>query len=192
MRRRQPGKSPLPSHWLISDARNDAVLDGAIARLPRGAGLIFRHYHLAEPERRARFDRLAALVRRRGGLIVLAGDARTARRWRADGFYGAPGGGAAGGLVRLVTVHDRKQLVRANLESAVSRRTAVRAELMLISPVFATRSHPGGKTLGVVRFAALARWSQVPVIALGGMTCARARHMAAMIDGWAAIDGLSG
>jgi thiamine-phosphate pyrophosphorylase len=184
MRRRQPGNT-LPTLWLISDARNDALLERAIKCLPRGAGLVFRHYHLAPGARRARFDRLATLVRRRGGMIVLAADIATARRWRADGVYGPPGGRSAAGLTRLVTVHDMREQRRAN---ALPRGAAQ----ALISPVFASRTHPGGTTLGVARFAGLARLSRLPVIALGGMTRARARQMAATIDGWAAIDGLSG
>ena len=42
---------PLPDLWLVSDARNDAVLEAALARLPRGSGFIFRHYHLRPPKR---------------------------------------------------------------------------------------------------------------------------------------------
>lgn len=211
MRSRQPGNT-LPSLWLVSDARNDAVLERAIARLPLGLGLVFRHYHLEPDARRARFDRLAKRVRARGGLIVLAGDARMARRWRADGCYGAPGGSADGRLIRLVSVHDLRELRRASggsdvlqrtpesrtqfalcppLDTGVRRQTTMGATLMLISPVFPTRTHPGGKTLGVARFSALARRAKMPVIALGGMTRARAQQMAGIIDGWAAIDGLA-
>lgn len=184
MRRRQPGKSALPRIWLISDARNDAVLERSIKRLPRGSGLVFRHYHLPPEARRARFDRLAKLIRRRGGVIVLAGDARMARRWRADGYYGTPGGGAANGLIRLLTVHDMRELAHAHA-SAADRAAA------LISPVFATRTHPGGIALGVARFASLARLSQLPVVALGGMTRRRSLQIEAITIGWAAIDGLS-
>lgn len=182
MRRRQPGNT-LPTLWLISDARNDALLERAIARLPRGSGLVFRHYHLEPAGRRARFDRLAKRIRARGGVIVLAGDAQLARHWRADGCYGAPVGGAGHGLIRLLTVHDMRELARANAMKGSAQT--------LISPVFATRTHPGGAHLGVPRFATLARLSRLPVIALGGMTRARARHIGAVIDGWAAIDGLS-
>ncbi len=183
MRRRQPGNT-LPTLWLISDARNDAVLERAIARLPRGSGLVFRHYHLPPEQRRQRFVQLAKRIRNRGGVIVLAGDAQLARRWRADGCYGAPGGGAAGELIRLLTVHDMRELARANATRGQAQA--------LISPVFATRTHPGGKSLGVAKFASLARLSRLPVIALGGMTRPRARQITAVINGWAAIDGMSG
>ena len=184
MRRRQPGKSALPRLWLISDARNDAQLERSIARLPLGSGLVFRHYHLAPDARHARFDRLARLMRRRGGVIVLAGDIAAAKAWRADGCYGPPGGGSCLGLIRLLTAHDMRELARAN----ATRGTRAQA---LISPIFATRTHPGGPSLGAPRFASLARLSRLPVIALGGMTPKRARQIAAITNRWAAIDGLS-
>lgn len=182
MPRRQPGKT-LPTLWLISDARNDAVLERAIKRLPCESGLVFRHYHLEPNERRARFNRLAKRIHARGGVIVLAGDAAMARHWRADGCYGAPGGGGASRIIRLLTVHNLRELARANAMRGSAQT--------LISPVFATRTHPGSAHLGVPRFAALGRLSRLPVIALGGMTRARARQIGAVIDGWAAIDGLS-
>lgn len=160
--------------WLVSDERNDAVLDAALKRLPRGSGLIFRHYHLPDPVRRARFDQLARLARARGHIVVLAGDARTARRWGADGSYGA---GAEGTGLRLASAHSARELAKAG-----------RADAVLLSPVFATRSHPGIRTLGPLRWRLLARLAPMPVIALGGMTARRAR--AAGIARWAAIDGL--
>lgn len=177
MPRRQ---SPLPSIWLVSDARNDAVLERALARLPRGSGLIFRHYYLPPPERRARFVALATIARARGQRVVLAGDARLARAWRADGAYGAPSLIAKGpALLRLVTVHSLREI-------AAARRA--RADAVLLSPVFPTRSHPGAATLGTLRFRLLAARAGVPVIALGGMSLRSARRLG--WARWAAIDGL--
>lgn len=153
-----------------------------LARLPRGSGLVFRHYHLPSRERRARFNALARAARRFGHVMVLAGEARQARAWKAHGAYGAADRLAQGpGVLRLVTVHDPRELAQAH---------RARADAVLISPVFATASHPGGHTLGPVRFRLLAARSQVPVIALGGVTARRAR--AFRLERWAAIDGLSG
>jgi len=61
---------------------------------------------------------------------------------------------------------------------------------VLLSPVFPTRSHPGGKVLGALRFRLLAARSRLPVLALGGMNARRARALRGF--GWAAIDGLAG
>ncbi len=174
---RQP---PLPDLWLISDARNDAALGHVLARLPRGSGFIYRHYHLPQGERRARFAELLHIARRRGHLVVLTGNPRQARRWGALGAYGEPGALAKGPrLLRLVTSHSLKELGKA-------RRA--RADAVLLSPVFPTNSHPGGKSLGPVRFRLLAARAGLPVIALGGMTAQRARRLGQRK--WAAIDGL--
>lgn len=170
---------PLPSIWLISDQRNDAGLEAALARLPRGSGFIFRHYHLDAAARRARFEALARAARARGHWVVLAGPMELAQRWGADGAYGAAGVVGRGGRgLRLVTAHDLRELRRAN-----------RADAVLLSPVFATRSHVGSKVLGALRFRLIAQRALVPVVALGGMNAARARGLA--WARWAAIDGLS-
>jgi len=168
----------LPHIWLISDARNDAQLEQVLAGLPRGSGLIYRHYHLAPAERRRRFERLAKLARRRGHVVVLSGAPREARRWGADGHYCAPAQ-AGRSQLRLVTAHSLAEIAKA-------RRA--RADAILLSPVFATRSHPGADTLGPLRFRLLAARAGVPVIALGGMTARRARRIGTTY--WAAIDGL--
>ena len=173
---RQPVKSP--PIWLVSDARNDADLERMLTTLPRGSGLIFRHYHLAPEARRARFRALAAIARRRGHRVVLAGTPREARAWRADGCYGSPTHTRGGGL-RLVTAHSLREIAQARRAGAAA---------ILLSPVFATRSHPGARTLGPLRFRLLAARAGVPVIALGGMTLARARSLGPVC--WAAIDGI--
>jgi thiamine-phosphate pyrophosphorylase len=172
----------LPALWLISDARNDAVLERALARLPRGSGLIYRHYHLDGPERLARFWALRRAARARGHRVVLADSALTAREWGADGIYGAPRSlwPRRAGLLHLATAHSLAELGLA---------ARLGADAALLSPVFATRSHPGGGTLGPVRFRLLARQTGLPVIALGGMSAARARALG--WPRWAAIDGLS-
>ncbi len=177
-----PNRQPsLPALWLVSDARNDDRIEAVLARLPRGSGLVFRHYHLPPQERRARFNALARTARRFGHVMVLAGEARQARAWKAHGVYGAADRLAQGpGVPRLVTVHNLRELAKAH---------RARADAVLISPLFATASHPGGQTLGPVRFRLLASRSTVPVIALGGVTARRAR--AFQLERWAAIDGLS-
>jgi thiamine-phosphate pyrophosphorylase len=181
VRHRYPPLHPIPNVWLISDARIDDRLEAALDRLPRGSGFVFRHYHLAPAERRRRYDRLVRRARRRGHRVVLSGTASEARRWGADGAYGAPQRLASGpALLRLVTVHSWREL-------GIAHRN--RADALLISPVFATGSHPGAPSLGPLRFRQLARQARVPVIALGGMDARHARRIDA--KRWAAIASLA-
>nr|WP_247711927.1 thiamine phosphate synthase [Qipengyuania qiaonensis] len=159
--------------WLLSDARNDAGLDAGLQRLPRGSGLVYRHYHLEHEERRARFEELAAVARSMGHLVVLSGT----QDWGADGHYGAPGDLGEG--LRLATAHNGVELQAA---------IAAEADGVFLSPVFPTASHPGAATLGIHGFHVLAQQSAVPVIALGGMTRERANELD--WPRWGAIDGL--
>ncbi|KPL69354.1 thiamine monophosphate synthase [Erythrobacter sp. SG61-1L] len=174
-------RQTLPHLWLISDARNDAGLEAALKRLPRGSGFIYRHYHLEPAERIARFRTLARIARARGIATVLADSALTATEWGAGGIYGAPRAlWPRRRHLRLATAHSLREIGEANL---------LGVDAMLLSPVFPTRSHPGGPSLGPLRFRLLATRSRVPVIALGGMS----KHKAKRLEWphWAAIDGLS-
>ncbi|PEQ14164.1 thiamine phosphate synthase [Novosphingobium sp. PC22D] len=179
--RHPPPSASMPDIWLVSDPRIDESLARALARLPRGSGLIFRHYVLPARARCARFRVLAGIARRHGHRAVWSGTAREARRMGADGVYGDPRRLATGPrLLRLATAHSLREIGRANRH---------RADAVLLSPVFATRSHPGAKTLGAARFRLLAARSRPPVIALGGMNGARARRLG--WTKWAAIQAFS-
>lgn len=165
---------PVPKLVLLTDRRNDAALDRAIARMPRGSALVFRHYHLPPVERAARLATLRRLCAARGIHVVLSGPA-----------YGPARGLRRSAPLRLATAHSLREIgdaVRAG------------ADAVLLSPVFPTRSHPGGGVLGSVRFLLLARQCPLPVIALGGMTARRAQGLRGggkCMHGWAAIDGLT-
>jgi len=177
MAKRQTNKrTAVPRLVLISDARNDAALERALARLPRRSALVFRHYHLAPAQRRLRFVQLKRVAHAHGVRII---GARVPRGWGADGVYGTAREVAGKKGLRLVTAHSLAELGAA---------TRAGADAVLLSPVFPTRSHPGGAVLGPVRFGLFARQSPVPALALGGMTCRRAATL--RVWGWAAIDGL--
>jgi len=174
-------RQTLPDLWLLSDERNDAELERALMRLPRGSGFIYRHYHLGPHERIARWFELCRIARSRGHLLILADSSLTAREWGADGIYGAPRAlYPASDLLTLATAHSLREIGLAN---------RARADAVLLSPVFPTRSHPDAGRLGPLRFRLLAAHATMPVIALGGMTARGARRLA--WPRWAAIDGLS-
>ena len=168
-------RQPLPRHWLMTDPRMGDGLWRALERLPRGAGVVFRHYQLQAPERAELYARLRRVARRRHLVLLVAGP----RLPGADGQHGARNRGPNRGLVTW-PVHHRRDLIAA-------RRAG--ADAVLVSPVFPTRSHPGAAALGRVRFGLLIRDSGIPVIALGGMDERRARSLRLLgVHGWAGID----
>ena len=171
---RQDPESFWPRRWLMTDERQGDALPEIVARLPADAGIVFRHYSLAPAERRALFGRVKASAGSR--LLLLAGDSQPGVEWGADGSHGrGPGKG-----LRSAPVHSYAEVRAAERAGA---------QLLFLSPVFPTRSHPGASTLGIARFAWLARRTRLPVIALGGMDAAKGKRLASFgAYGWAAID----
>jgi thiamine-phosphate pyrophosphorylase len=167
-------RQPLPRLWLMTDERLGDALLPAVERLPRHSGIVFRHYSLPEAERRGLFEQVRQVAARRRLTLLLAGPSGQAEAWGADGSHGP----AAGFGLNSAPVHDWAEIRAAEREGA---------DLLFLSPVFATRSHPGGRPLGPARFDALARRTPLPVIALGGMNALRARRVREAY-GWAGID----
>lgn len=160
---------PLPRLWLMTDERlGDGLLD-AVARLPEGAGIVFRHYSLNEAARRAVFDAVRAT---HAGVLLLAGPVELAVLWGADGSHGRHPGAVS------APAHDLAEIRMAEEAGA---------QLIFLSPVFPTRSHPDAQGLGPERFAALAGETALPVIALGGMDRERAKKLSGAY-GWAGVD----
>jgi len=177
-------RHPLPTLWLMTDERQGEALWRALERLPRGAGVVFRHHSTALRERKGLFARVRKVARRNRLVLVLAGPASLAAAWKADGVHGrGRDRRPTRRLIRTAPVHDMIELRAAERAGA---------DLLFLSPVFATRSHPGERTLGPVGFGRLARAARRRVVALGGMTERHARRLAKLgCDGWAAIDALS-
>lgn len=173
MRRRHP----LPKIWLMTDPRMPDVL-ASIARLPRGSGIIFRHYQWETRPRRALFKQVKRAARRGQHILILADTPVRAKQWGADGAHHRSMLVSQG--LRTVAVHSAK-------EAALAKK--IGADLIFVSPVFPTRSHPNGKTLGRIGLAKLAGRQRTKTIALGGVTAQRAKSLRAVkIHGWAAID----
>ena len=177
-------RQPVPTVWLMTDERADATLEAALRRLPRGAGIVFRHYTLAPVERRRRFEQVQSIARARGLILILAGERRDAIGWRADGWHsGTPHSLPMRTRLRTAAAHNLR-------ESIAARR--VGSDIVFVSPVFETRSHPGARSLGPLRFGRIATSSGTIVIALGGMNARRHRRLVQLgAAGWAAIDAWS-
>jgi thiamine-phosphate pyrophosphorylase len=177
MRRRYP----IPKVWLMTDPRIDD-LAVAIARLPRRSGIVFRHYELPGRDRRALFEQVRKLARRHHHVLLLADRPAIARAWGADGAHHRSLLRSQG--MRSVAVHSAR-------EADLARR--IGADVIFVSPVFATRSHPGAKPLGRARLGLLVGNQRVRTVALGGMTARRAQSLCALrLHGWAAIDAWGG
>ncbi len=172
----------LPSRWYLTDARRTPDPLTAIGRLRPGDGVIFRHYEA--PNRGELAGRVATLCRRRGLILLIAGDSALARRVGADGVH----------LPEYQLERPTNGAVRFLTAAAHSRRALMRAwrlgvDAALVSPVFATASHPGAPALGLHRFARLIAGIDLPIYALGGVDAETGKRLAPF--GLAGIAGIS-
>lgn len=180
----------LPCQWLFTDERlggahADDPLWLALRRLPRGSGIVFRHYGLEDGARRTLLARVARLARARRLLLVVAqppiGVVARNRHWR----QGDVGRGERAPGVQTAAAHSAR---------AVEQAARAGADLIFLSPLFATRSHGDARLLGPVRFGLAVNSrsrlaATVPLVALGGMNAARGRRLQPLgASGWAAID----
>lgn len=183
LKRQCDQKAPFSLAYL-SDQTREPHPERIIRVLPRGAAFILRDYKVAGRLGLAR--RLAALCRMHQVLFVVGGDAELAAAVRADGFHRPQWASEksvsmaqSAGCFVTAACHHREELDRA---------AAFGADLVFLSPVFATQSHVRATSLGPGGFHALAAQSSLPVLALGGIDETNAHKIAAaQVAGFGAI-----
>ncbi len=188
--RRPRGKGArVPALLFVTDPGRTPDLAAVAARLPRGAGVVFRGFGRPGAEAVARA--LAVVARRRRLVLLVGADAGLARRIGADGVHLPE---------RLLHLAPRLRRARpdwivtgaAHSGAALRRAARFGVDAALLSPVFPSRSPSAGRPLGPARFARLARTVALPVVALGGVDGRRSRALvAAGAAGLAAMGALA-
>ena len=170
--KRESGDLAAPfSLVFLTDRRRIAHPEPVMRALPKGAAVIYRDYD--DPKRAAVASRYAAICNRRGVLFFVGGDQELALRAGADGVH----------LPARMLKNFRRNaagLLTAACHDAGELRLAagLGADAAILSPVFATASHPYTDYLGAASFRALAAGALLPVLALGGVDEQNARLLA--------------
>lgn len=174
----QPRQQSWPTAWMMTDERLGGALWQAISHLPRGSGIVFRHYSLTREARCNLAMQVAKAARERGLLLAIAADAELAAELRAGLVHNPVAGNM--GLPFSRSVHNVGEAEAASREGA---------SLLFVSPVHPTRSHPGMPAFGVKEAIRIAIASDVPAVALGGMNASKfAPLQREGFHGWAGID----
>ena len=179
----------MPHLWLLTDPARTLDLAAAIARLPSGAAVVFRAFGAPDAAETAR--RLRRLTHKRGLKLLIGAD------WRLAAAVGADGVHLPQRLMGLAARLRRRRpgwliTAAAHDGAAIVAGGRLRLDALLVSVVFASRSPSAVRPMGAVRFAALARRSKAPVIALGGVNDATApRLRGSGAAGLAGVEGLT-
>lgn len=183
---REAGSPALPNLWLVTDPDRTPDPVAAAARLPRGAGIIYRHF--GAPNRLKTAEALAALAKRRGLTLLIGADPALAARVGAAGVHLPE---RLAWRARPIKRRRPRWLVTVAAHDDRAIASAQGADALLLAPVFPSRSPSAARPLGVLRARALARASGRPVIALGGVNArTAARLLGHGFAGLAAVDGL--
>lgn len=182
-----PCDGPLPVVWFVTDPDRTPDPVAIAQRLPRGAGIIFRHFGRAGAEAAA--WELAKTARRRDLVLLIGADEALAAKVGAAGVH-LPERRA--GAARRVKARHPGWIVTAAAHSSSAVRRATGADAVLLSTVFPSRSPSAGRPLGPARLAGIARTTRMPVYALGGVNGRTAgRLIGTGVAGFAAVEGLT-
>lgn len=156
----------LPAMWFMTDQQRAPDPSALVAQLPRGAGVIFRHYH--DPMRDSMGRELRRLCRQQGRMFLVAGDSKLAQRLGADGLHVPEHQLPL--LFGLRQIHPG-WLVTASAHNLPAALMACRAgaDALIVAPVLPTISHRHAACLGRIRFTRLVHQVRLPAYALGGI-----------------------
>ncbi|WP_245559465.1 thiamine phosphate synthase [Brevundimonas naejangsanensis] len=166
------GRALPPLLFFTDPARTPRPWETA-ARLPAGAGVVFRHFGAAD--RVETGQRLREATHRAGVRLLVGLDAELAEQIGADGVH-LP----ERALSAAYALSGRRPdwLLTGAAHSTKAVRTARDLHALVLSPVFPAGGASGVKpALGVEGFSALAALAPCPVYALGGITAANASRL---------------
>ena len=130
---------------------------------------------------------LIPITRQRGLLLLIADDMALARAVGAHGVHLPEARARQAGHIRA---QNPAFIITASAHSLRAALSAVHADAILLSPVFATTSHRGTLPLTPARARLIARGLITPIFALGGVTAQNAKLLSGF-SGLAAIGALS-
>jgi thiamine-phosphate pyrophosphorylase len=176
----------LPPLCFVTD--DDRLADAAEAAkaLPRGSLVIARAS--GDGQRAALVQRLAPVAKARDLMLLMASDATLAAHAQADGLHLPE---ARAGEIAHWRALRPDWMITSSAHSFYALMRAQTADAVLLSPVFATASHPDRNHLTAIRANAIAAQAHVPIYALGGVDAVTAKRLAGFnYAGVAAISAL--
>jgi thiamine-phosphate pyrophosphorylase len=179
----------LPPLLLFTDPWRTPDSEVLAARLPRGAGVVFRGFGLSGAEAQGR--RLSRICRRRGLVFLVGADAAQATRLGADGIHLPERLSRRAGTIRSLKARFLVTAAAHTLPAALRAHRAG-AQALIVSAVFSSASPSAGPAMGPRRLAILIRQARAPVYALGGVNVRTIQALAHTgATGVAAVEALA-
>ena len=179
------GAGSLPPALFLTDPARTPEPETIAARLPRGFGVVYRHF--GAPDRQSVALRLAEVCKARGLVLLIAADPALALQVDANGVHWPF---RLRDEARRWRSRFRLQTLSAHSARELRAAAGFPVDAVLLSTVFASRSPSAGAAMGALRFTQLAARSVKPVYALGGVTAETAGRISGSA-GFAAVEGMA-
>jgi len=177
----------LPALLLMTDVKRLPDPSDIIPRLPANSAVIIRHF--SRKKKMALINKNRLLCRKHKVKLLVSDDPHLALSHQLDGVHFSESFARRNRFLRL----KPNQIATGACHSLRALQTAEAANLdaVLLSPVFATNSHPGAQTLGLMQLQRMTRTTHLATYALGGINQKNAKRLRSSgIIGFAGISGL--
>ena len=149
----------IPYVWFLTDSIKTKNPEDTTRKLPFNSGILIRSYNIHNKE--IIIKNIINLKKRKLHTVLVSGrhkshsnvDGAHLPSWLNSSFF------------------INKKLISMSAHSArdIRKSINIKADIIFISPVFDTTSHPEGKNIGVIKLGLMAKLFKKPVIALGGI-----------------------
>lgn len=156
----------LPPFFYFTDDQRGADPLQITSRLPKGTGVIFRHYNSENRAELAFY--LSKICKNRELSLIIAKTPALAQKVQATGCH-LPDHWITALPVLKARYPQLTFSAACHGERSLLKAQNLGSDLAFLSPVFATKSHPGTPALGLVRTRKMIRPLTMPVYALGGV-----------------------
>jgi thiamine-phosphate pyrophosphorylase len=174
---------------LFTDPARTPDAAATARQLPRGAGVVYRAFGAADAIEKG--QALASVCRRRGLILLVGADPALAVRLGADGVHLPERLTFRAGQIRALG--RRFRITAAAHSLAAARRASIAGvDVVVLSPVFPSRSPSAGRPLGPFVLARIVQGAGAPVYALGGVNARTGRRLKLTgAAGLAAVEALA-
>jgi len=142
----------------------------AIENLPKNSAVIFREYDLPAQEREKLAQEIIAICRKNNHKILIGKNFELARKLKADGVHFSDNDRLS------LQILNRRNLPQKFILSvachnflSVLKFRKLKVDAVFISPIFATKSHPEAKLIGLQALSRIILKAKHPIYALGGI-----------------------
>ena len=150
-------------------------IEETIRKLPTESAIIFREYNLSEQKRQELAVKIQKICKKFNHKLIIGKDFNLAKKIRADGYHFSDQDFAN------IKSHDSSLInykkTRRNFITSLAchdlnctkKAEKTNVDLIFLSPIFPTKSHPNAKTKGLFDLVRASNLTSNPVFALGGI-----------------------